>query len=152
MSARLKAQLDVSFEQLRRLEEEYGELMHTALDREPTRYEVAALATVLHSFYGGIENAMKRVADELDHDVPRGAEWHARLLSQMATSTDRRPPVIDAALAARLDEFLRFRHFFRHAYSYDLQWDKMAPLVRMLPPTRAAFEAQVSTWTRRFDP
>ena len=29
----------------------------------------------------------------------------------------------------RLDDYLAFRHFFRHAYLFTLEWDRMKPLV-----------------------
>jgi hypothetical protein len=34
-----------------------------------------------------------------------------------------------------LNEYLRFRHVFRNAYSFDLDWRKMAPLVLRLEET-----------------
>ncbi len=40
-----------------------------------------------------------------------------------------RPAVVSGELAERLDDYLQFRHLFRHAYSFDLRWDSMNTLV-----------------------
>ena len=37
----------------------------------------------------------------------------------------KRPAVLDGPLHTRLREYLKFRHFFRHAYGYTLTWDRM---------------------------
>jgi len=41
----------------------------------PTNRDKAALGSFLHSFYNGIENVLKRLAEEIDHSVPLGEEW-----------------------------------------------------------------------------
>jgi hypothetical protein len=55
--------------------------------------------------------------------------WHIRLLDTMVNATDSRPAVISPRLRASLRKYLEFRHVFRHAYSFELQWTRMAPLV-----------------------
>lgn len=47
----------------------------------------------------------------------------------MTRSGPKRPAVISESLNDRLQEYLDFRHVFRHAYSFELHWNKMAPLV-----------------------
>ncbi len=39
---------------------------------------------------------------------------------------------MEAGLVDRLRPYLAFRHVFRHAYAFDLNWKKMEPLVREL--------------------
>lgn len=38
------------------------------------------------------------------------------------------------------DKFLRFRHVFRNAYSFDLDWQKMSPLMLRLEETFNSLE------------
>lgn len=38
--------------------------------------------------------------------------------------------VISQELHEKLFDYLSFRHVFRHAYSFELHWQKMAPLIR----------------------
>jgi hypothetical protein len=68
-----------------------------------------------------------------------GDSWHRELLSRMKTSTPNRPALLPEALHDSLNdslnEYLRFRHVFRNAYSFDLDWQKMSPLVLRLEAT-----------------
>jgi hypothetical protein len=47
----------------------------------------------------------------------------------MALPGASRPPVISQNLKDALRGYLDFRHVFRHAYTFDLHWSKMADLV-----------------------
>ena len=54
---------------------------------------------------------------------------HSDLLTVMARPTSSRSAVISEELLETLDAYLDFRHVFRHAYTFDLKWRKMADLV-----------------------
>ena len=88
--------------------------------------ERSALAAMLHSFYTGIENIFKRVAVEIDGEPPTGDFWHRQLLDRMACPRRDRPAVISKTLKDKLRTYLEFRHVFRHAYTFELRWEKMA--------------------------
>lgn len=90
---------------------------------------MSALATMLHSFYTGIENIFKRIAVEIDGSIPSGYASHSKLLAVMTQITQHRPAVISDGLRTRLSAYLSYRHVFRHAYSFQLEWDKMRDLV-----------------------
>lgn len=47
----------------------------------------------------------------------------------MITHGENRPAVISPEPHEKLFHYLNFRHVFRHAYSFELQWKKMAPFV-----------------------
>jgi len=98
---------------------------------------------MLHSFYGGVENIFKRIADELDGQSPHGGAWHRELLDLMARQGKARPAVISEALVERLDGYLDFRHFFRHTYVFILRWDRMKPLVRGCEETLKLLEQEL---------
>jgi hypothetical protein len=101
----------------------------------PSDIELAALAATLHSFYTGVENIFKRVSVELDGEPLRGEAWHRELLLRMKEPTAHRPALLPAELHDTLNEYLRFRHVFRNAYSFDLDWQKMSPLVLRMEET-----------------
>jgi len=107
--------------QLRRLLDEHRPLLERASRSSPTPVELSALATMLHCFYNGIENILKRAACELDQKVPLGPSWHSDLLGQMSQASGVRPALVSRTLRDRLDEYLGFRHVFRHAYTFDLE-------------------------------
>ena len=47
----------------------------------------------------------------------------------MAQPTQKRKPVLPSDLQARLKEYMEFRHMFRHAYTFQLRWNKMMALI-----------------------
>jgi predicted nucleotidyltransferase len=97
-----------------------------SLSKYPSQFELHGLAAYLHQFYTGVEGIFERIVVGLQEGLPRGEYWHVDLLNQMAEEqAGERPAVIDAPLHARLREYLRFRHFFRHAYGYTLKWSQM---------------------------
>jgi hypothetical protein len=93
----------------------------------------------VHDFYSGAERIFRLIALRVDEDMPVGADWHVQLLHRMATDIERvRPAVLDRETARRLEEYLRFRHLFRHIYGFDLEWERCQDLLDGLP---AVFES-----------
>jgi hypothetical protein len=87
------------------------------------------LASVIHSFYNGVENIFQTIAKKVDRDLPDTGQWHRDLLKQMSKITDQREAVISNELMTQLAVYLGFRHFYRHSYSYMLKWDELKDLV-----------------------
>jgi hypothetical protein len=145
---RLRKQVAVECEQLNYLVEVHRPLLVKCATTAPNNIELSALAAMLHSFYTGIENIFKRVAVELDGAPPRGEYWHRELLDAMRHSSAVRPAVISAPLRDRLMEYLEFRHVFRQAYSFQLRWDKMSPLVLGCEETLRQLEAELDVFLR----
>jgi hypothetical protein len=122
-------------EQLQRLLRGFHQLLTKCRDTAPTEIELSALAATLHSFYTGTENIFKRVALELDGEPVHGDGWHRELLLRMKMPRAGRPALLSEEPHDTLNEYLRFRHVFRNAYSFDLDWQKMSPLVLRLEET-----------------
>jgi len=125
----LASQIALECQELEGLCEYYRPLLGQCSQSEPGRFEVSALATLLHSFYGGVENIFKRIALDVDGSLPAGKYWHRDLLNAMMRPSASRAAVIPVSLAIRLRSYLQFRHVFRSVYSSRLDWDRMAPLV-----------------------
>lgn len=121
-------EVELELDNLRQLVAAYQGAISRSVERPPDLIERSALATMLHSFYTGIENIFKRIALGVDGGLPSGTASHSELLAQISVPTPRRPAVISKALRSRLAAYLGFRHVFRHAYSFDLDWDKMRHL------------------------
>jgi hypothetical protein len=95
---------------------------------------VDSVALNLHSFYSGLERLFELIAKRVDGNLPDGETWHRDLLQRMTQDLpDRRPAVISGETAARIDEFRRFRHVVRSAYTINLVPAKMAGLMKGLP-------------------
>jgi len=135
-------------EQLRHLVSRIQPLLTKCRDTAPTEIELSALAATLHSFYTGAENIFKRVAVELDGEPVRGDVWHRELLLRMKGSTASRRSLLSEELHDTLNEYLRFRHVFRNAYSFDLDWRKMSPLVLRLEKTLQELEVALDAFVQ----
>ncbi len=116
-------------DQIDQLFNAYTELLERSQKSTPNLVEITAIASVLHSFYSGIENIFLSIAKGLDENVPEGSQWHRDLLLRMTQRTPKRIPVISDEMAQKLSEYLGFRHFYRHSYSFFIQWDEVEKLV-----------------------
>lgn len=125
----VKTKIEVEIRQIDQLLNTYGGLLDNCKEREPDIVEIAALGSVLHSFYNGLENIFLIIAREVDNNLLQGSHWHRDLLVQMSEEISIREPVVSKALEESLADYLAFRHFYRHAYSYFLDWDELKPLV-----------------------
>ncbi|NLF97355.1 MAG: hypothetical protein GX569_11485 [Candidatus Riflebacteria bacterium] len=79
---KLKIQLEI--EQIDKLIETYSDLLKKCVQSEPDKIEIAALGSILHSFYNGLENIFSVIAKEVDETVPQGFSWHKELLIQIS--------------------------------------------------------------------
>lgn len=113
------------------------------LSPEPAPLAQAAVA--LHHAYGAVESALLRVARLLEGDAPAGPDWHQTLIASMALEIEGvRPRVLSPETLTDLRALLSFRHFFRHAYSVQLDPERLESLrvvaLRLHEPLRADFE------------
>ena len=110
----------------------YSDLLDRADKDAPGLVECTAIASVLHSFYNGVENICLVIAKKFDKNVPNGAHWHAELLHKMRATTLKRPPVLTEQSYDRLTEYLGFRHLFRHVYPFHMEWERLEEPVQSL--------------------
>lgn len=149
VSPKLRKRIAVEMELLRRLLSRHPELIEKCRREDPSHIEIDALATILHSFYGGVENLFKIIVNDLDDGLPNVPTWHTVLLARVTQPTESRPAVISEALAATLKDYLDFRHVFRHAYAFELQWSRMAHLVWDVEETFRRLEEEVARFLAR---
>lgn len=118
----------------------------------PTFVELSAAGKLAHDFYSGVERIFERIALRLGPGLPVGNGWHTILLRGMESSVEGiRSEVIDHSLALRLLDYLRFRHLFRHTYGYELQWEKLRPLVEGIEETLTLLREQVDRFLNKLE-
>lgn len=147
----LKEQIAVEESQLERLLAIHQPLLERSRTQPPNDIELSALAALLHSFYTGIENLLRRIAIEIDGGIDKGEGWHRRLLVQMGGSRESRPAVISGELLERLQPYLQFRHVFRSSYSFQLHWEKMQPLVLHCEETFGSLRVEIASFISQMD-
>ena len=107
----------------------FSSLLELCEKKNPDTIEKAALGSLLHAFYTGIEKIFSIIAKKIDGELPSKASWHKDLLTLMSKPYKTRNAVISRETFTALIEYLNFRHYFRHAYEYRLDWEMMQNMV-----------------------
>jgi len=143
----LKVEIESNFSDLERIVSEIKEAIKEIDSSIPTYRDKAALGALLHSFYNGIENVLKRLAEEVDHSVPMGEGWHRSLLRRMEGEVKgRRPSILRKQTVGILEPYLGFRHFFRHSYTFEIDWQKLKPLVENIEMALREFRTDLENF------
>ena len=125
----VKEQIKFKIKDIDKLFSEYELIFIKIKSEDPDLYDMTILGSVMHSFYNGLENIFEIIAKNIDGNVPSGNKSHQELLHQMASENSKRAEILDEELYFKLREYATFRHFYRHAYSFQLDWEKMKNLV-----------------------
>ncbi len=89
--------------------------------------ELAGVAALIHNFYNGVENVFKQLVISKGLGIPRGPSWHIDLIEICVANQ-----IIFPTTADMLKKYLSFRHFFSHAYSFDVDEERIAPLLERI--------------------
>ncbi len=141
-------EIENEIELLNELIDSHELLLEKVKTSPPNRVEMSAIATVLHSFYNGVENIFKRIANRLDKKLPTSEFWHQELLKQMKSDTPKRTAVISDELYENLNLYLGFRHFFRHAYAFQFKWEKIKELILELTDVYNQFKEEIDKFIK----
>ena len=91
-----------------------------------SKTQVESLAYHLHNLYCAYEDIFKIVSDAFENNIEEGITYHKELLRRMSVSIEGiRPRLITQEALSLLSELRAFRHFFRHAYTYELDTSKV---------------------------
>jgi uncharacterized protein YutE (UPF0331/DUF86 family) len=97
--------------------------------------ELAAIATFIHNFYNGVENILKRISAYRQIELKNTPTWHKDILKTAADFG-----IITDELYDSLSNYLSFRHFFVHSYSFTLRWEELKPLVNDIEKTLSTYK------------
>ena len=136
--ANLRDKIDIDVENIARV---FSEMPNCESLHQLSTLELAGVATLLHNFYNGIENIIKRILIDKGLVIPQGSSWHKELLNLAETEG-----IISNHLKVQLGEFLAFRHFFSHAYAIDLYAERIEPLVKMASQLFEAFRIEIAEY------
>ncbi len=108
-------------------------LMSLASTYDLDTIHTMAAAAVLHSIYGAIESIFALIQKRFDGRILEPGKWHRTLLDSMVEATDHRPAVLSFGCRDALEDYLAFRHRFRHGYGWQLDPVKVALKLDLLP-------------------
>ena len=128
----LRTKLLFEISQIDRLISNYKPLLDLCNLKTPNYIEISAAAMLSHSFYNGIENILILIFKSYDEELPNGNKWHIELLDKAFISNKDRPQIFKSELQELLEEYLKFRHFIRHAYGFQFEWSMMEDLIKRI--------------------
>ena len=130
MNDGLRQKLLFEISQIDKLLNDSKPLLELCKIKVPNFIEISACAMVLHSFYNGIENILVLIFKHYDGKLPESEKWHIELLSKAFLSEENRKQIFVIDLQNNLEEYLKFRHFVRHTYGFQLEWERMEDLIK----------------------
>jgi hypothetical protein len=129
LAKKVISQVRFEISQIDELLKSYSDILHKIGKDAPNLIELTAFASILHSFYNGLENIFLCIVKRIDINVPIGDRWHRDLLNQMGKATLERNQVLSNKTIDKLVDYMGFRHFYRHSYSFSLEWEELERLI-----------------------
>jgi uncharacterized protein YutE (UPF0331/DUF86 family) len=115
--------------------------------------ELESLAYQLHNLYCAFEDLFRIIADFFENRIEDRARYHRELLWRMKLSIEGvRPALLSEESYRILDSLRAFRHFFRHAYSYDLDPRKVALVVEDALKLRGLHRQEIDRFLEELQP
>lgn len=143
--------------ELREVSESLGRMREARqrVERTGDEFYLDSVALSLHAAYGGIERIFERIAAVIDLSVPTGADWHQKILHQVASDmVPLRPAAISIGTRDALESYRGFRHVVRHTYPFRLNPDKVRQLMENAEAIFARTQTELSAfadWLERSD-
>ena len=121
----LREEVVIEIDKIDELLESYRDLFKKVETQRPNIIEIAALASIIQSFYMGIENILKRIAKKEKINIENQSSWHKELLRNIAD----KGIISNELWLDYLDDFRAIRHLFIHNYSHFYEWEEMKEIV-----------------------
>lgn len=154
---RLISEINVNLEEIEKtiLTQVLSDLDNVKGSRDKPYYQslVNSLGKNVHDFYDAIQVLIfERIADETGEGRPHAEQYHKILLKNMSIEIEGiRPPVISKATYTELEEYLRFRHLFRHTYGYRLEESRFIHLAEAAKEIFSKLKEEVICFCQRLD-
>ena len=126
----LRDEIEEELANIDNLKDNLQEIQNKNLDKD---IKTRLSASILDDFYLATEKIFKKIAQEIDEELPGGGDWHKKLLRLMTIKLpETRPKVINKKLFHQLEEYLRFRHLTRNIYGFQLDLERFEHLINNL--------------------
>ena len=137
----LRDEIEEELANIDNLKENLQEIDNKKLDKN---FKTRLSASILDDFYLATEKIFKKIAQEIDEEIPTGSAWHKKLPRLMTLELpETRPKVIDKELFHQLEEYLRFRHLTRNIYGFQLDLELFVHLIDDFDQVSSKLNTQV---------
>ncbi len=111
-----------------------------------------ALGYKLHALYCAFENLFKITANYFENNIDSKKAYHRELLKRMKIEIPGvRPHLLSEKSFKLLDELRGFRHYFRHAYEYELDTIKLKNLVRVVAELQESYLHDIEDFLKNLE-
>ncbi|MBI5185656.1 MAG: hypothetical protein HZA01_08015 [Nitrospinae bacterium] len=112
---------------------------------------VESMGYQLHNLYCAFEDLFRIIADGFENHIQDKSKYHVELLKRMAVSIQGvRPALLSHESFILLDNLRAFRHFFRHAYSHELDARKVRIVLEDAAKLRGIYKKEVNSFMDGF--
>ncbi len=122
----LIAELDAQWREILRIYsslEKKIDVLKSNMDNEDL---IISSAYKLHNLFSAYEDMFKLIAKFFENQIEDITKYHTGLLKRMLIGIEGvRPKLLSESTYRILDELRGFRHVFRHAYSYELDAERV---------------------------
>ncbi|MCU4138908.1 MAG: hypothetical protein MW689_000697 [Thermodesulfobacteria bacterium] len=121
------------------------------LKRVPNNEDlIISLAYRLHNLYCAYEDMFKIIARFFENQIEDFSKYHSTLLKRMQLDIEGiRPRLLSEESFKILDELRGFRHVFRHAYSYELEHERVLKLADKASILKKLFQKDFETFKEK---
>ena len=128
----IKEKLEYEISRIEKLLNDAKPLLDLCKLKKPDFVEITATAQILHSFYNGVESVVILFLKNIGEKVPNDNRWHKSLFEIMFGHNSKKIAIIRNDIKKPLEKYMYFRHFIRHSYSSELDWNEMEILIKNL--------------------
>jgi hypothetical protein len=125
----IKEKITYEIARINKLFDKTKPLLDLCKIKEPDYIEASAAALFLHSLYNGIESIVLLIFKNSGESVPNDVQWHKTLFEKAFEQNDKRTRIFANDYKEQLEEYLSFRHFIRHSYGSEIEWNRLKPLI-----------------------
>jgi hypothetical protein len=142
----LREKIEHEIQQINKLFDSGKPLLDLCRLKEPDFVEASAAGSFLQSFYNGIEGVVLMIFKNIGEKIPNDLQWHKKLFESAFEPNEKRTELFEKEYKDKLVEYLSFRHFFRHSYSYKIDWRRLKPLINEVEGLWKAMEKDIKTF------
>lgn len=104
----------------------------------------------LHNLYCAFEDLFKIIAETFENHIQDKSGYHVELLKRMTMIIEGiRPNFLSGESYRLLDNLRSFRHFFRHAYSYEIDSRKVRIVLKDVDMLQEIYRKDIDDFLKR---
>lgn len=144
MNQQLIDEINIELESMEIIVSDIESLVNDVGDSIPSNVHKTALGGFASQFYNGIENIFKRIHRYFNIEIPRGDDWHISLINRFSKDSEFALPIkLSDELLQQLTDYRRFRHYFFHGYSHNLNWEILSNGVKDIREVFNRFKQEI---------